>query len=71
MKGQNKMCNNCKRALKYSSGEDTADLMNSVASYLLSNGFIETPEGCGAQEISSANCDFEIRIIKKREKKSK
>ena len=63
------MCNNCKRALKYSKGEDTSDLMNSVASYLLSNGFIESPEGCGVQEISSAICDFEIRIVKKRAKK--
>ncbi len=63
------MCNNCKRALKYSKGDDTKGLMNSLGNYLLSNGFVSYPEGYEPQEMSSATCDFEIRIIKKREKK--
>lgn len=50
----------------YGKGHDVTDSMNLLMSFLWEHGFVETPEGCGFIEGSSAKCDFEIHVIKKR-----
>ena len=47
-------------------GDDTIEIMNDLASFLMTNGIAECSEGCGFQECSIATCDFEVHVVKKR-----
>ena len=47
-------------------GDDTIEIMNDLASFLMKNNIAECLEGCGFQECSTATCDFEVHAVKKR-----
>ena len=46
-------------------GDETIEVMNNLANYLLRNNLAICEDGCGFQEASYATCDFEIHVIKK------
>lgn len=50
----------------YFKGGDTTELANNLMGFLMEHDFVNVPEGCGFVEISSAKCDFEIHVIRKR-----
>lgn len=51
-----------------STGSETTEVMNNLAQYLLNSELAKVEEGCGFQEASYATCDFEIHVVKKRQK---
>lgn len=60
------MGNELMKVADYAKDQDVTDSMNHLMSFLWEHGFVHTPEGCGFIEGSSAKCDFEIHIIRKR-----
>lgn len=48
-----------------SKSDETVEVMNNLAYYLLNTGLAKEEDGCGFQEASYATCDFEIHVIKK------
>lgn len=46
----------------------TTEVMNDLANFLLEHKFIECDPNCGVQEASTALCEFEVHVIRKRKK---
>ena len=53
------------RIFSIQKGHETTDVMNYLASYLLSSGLAVCEDGCGFQEASYALHDFEVHVVKK------
>ena len=55
------------RIINRKKGEDTIEEMNILASFLMKNGLADVDDkNCGFQETSTALCDYEVHVIKKK-----
>lgn len=55
------------KIINHKKGDSTIEDMNRLASYLMTRGFADEDfDGAGFQGSSTALCDYEVHVIKKR-----